>query len=494
MSRPIVTSWTFFETGTFEDQGSRSYRAKNFGDDIVSKIIRKTNAGRTISSGSLNGVVNDILELDSNSNTDIYIPNGWDTERLSFIVEILLDEGKSNERRQVLTGYTDKSDLSFKDSLDPETQLFINNSFILNSYEVSGRSGRRRKSRVLANDFIIRSANDLDGDSSRRRNRDRDVEVLLRSEDVFYKRDSRNMTQNSMGTIRDGRIQLTGELKLGRRADTNAADYLASILRIGIGAERKRQTDDYHFGDIDPDTAPMFQRYSVDEIASGYTRAGSLDEHGIIRDWLTDTDFANCGMIELRDFEDAVDIDCKPVVLRPGRTEGRKYTRHLRGDHEKWGGSRHKDIIPDMVKNTLTSLLSRHLVGEASVIITNQSQMGELLCHISNAVSIIKDFDVEPMLDTLEEIIAADLGMMISRNNLDDITVEVDYNMISGMIIYVDRHDGEGKVSYNAAIFSDGLQTNLRAGDENILDEIVNDTDDLINEIIEESEKHPNDY
>lgn len=489
MSRPIVTSWTFFETGTFEDQGSRNYRAKNFGDDVVDRIIRKTDAGRTISSSSLNGVVSDILELDSNSNTKLYIPNGWDTPRLAFIVEILLDEGKNNERRQVLTGYTDKSDLTLQDTMDPEMQLFINNSFILNSYDAPGRSGRRRRSRVLANDFIIRSSHDPER-SNGRRGRERDSEILLRSEDVFYKRDTRNMTRNARDTtVRDGRLQLTGELKLGRRADTNAADYLASILKIGVASERKRQTDDYHFGDIDPDTAPMFQRSSVDEIASGYTRAGSLDDHGIFRDWLTDTDFANCGMIELRDFEDAVNIDCKPVVLRPGRSESRRYRRTERGEHENWGGGRREDVVPDMVKNTLISLLLRHTIAEATIIITNQTQVGDLACHISNAVSLIKDFDVEPMLDTLEETIAMDLGMMISRNNLEDITVEVDYNMLSCMIISVDHHDGDGAVKYNAAIFADGLQTNLRAEDEDILDQIVNDTDDLIQEIIEESER-----
>jgi hypothetical protein len=489
MSRPIVTSWTFFETGTFENQGSRNYRAKNFGDDVVDRILSNTQGGARISSSALNGVVGDILELDQKANTNIYIPNGWDTERLAFICELLLDEGSSNERRQILTGYTDKADLTYNDTLDPETQLFINNSFILNSFEVGGRGGRRRKSRVMANDFIIRSAEDQTGDRRGRRGRDKDVEVLLRSEDVFYKRDTRAMTSNSRTDVRDGRLQLTGELKLGRRADTNASDYLASILKIGVASERKRQTDDYHFGDIDTDTAPMFQRSSVDEIASGYTRAGSLDDHGIFRDWLTDTDFANCGMIELRDFESAVKVECEASVLRPGRVESRKYQRHHRGDNAEWGGGNREDIVPDMVKNTLVSLLLRYTIAEARVIITNQTQLGEMTCHISNAKSLIQDFDVEPMLDDLELIIQNDLGMMVSRNNLEDITVDVDYNMLSSMLISVDHHDGHGEIRYNAAIFADGLQTNLRADDEDILDQIVNDTDDLISEIIENGER-----
>lgn len=490
MSKPSVTRWTFFETGTFEDQSSRNLRAKNFESSVVDRILSTTNGGRSISAASVSSVVSDIIELDGTANTDLYIPNGWDEPRLAFICEILLDEGRSNERRQVLTGYTDKSDLSFSGEMDPETQLYINNSFILNSYDTSGRNGRRRNSRVIANDFIIRSARDPDQTRGRRRRgNDDDVEVLLRSEDVFYKRDSASTVGNTRTKITDGRIQLTGELKLGRRADTNASDYLASILKVGMGAERQRRSDEYHFSEIDVDTAPSFQRSSVDEMASGYTRAGAADEHGIFRDWLTDTDFANCGMIELRDFEDAVLIDCEPEVLRAGRTESSRYARHRRGDFKNWGGSNREDVVPDIVKMSLTSLLLRYTIAEARILITNQTDLGELRCHISNAQSLIQGFDVDNIVESLEMVIENDLARVISRNNMDDITVEVDYNMLSSMIIEVDHHDGDEVQRYNAAIFADGIQTNLRADSENILDEIVNDTDDLISELLEESQR-----
>lgn len=489
MSKPIVTKWTFFETGTFEDQGSRSYRAKNFDDSVVDKILRTTDGGRTISASTISGVVSDILELDSNANTDIYIPNGWNEQRLAFILELLLDEGTENERRQVLTGYTDKSDLSHNNLLDPETQLFINNSFILNTFTLADHRGRRKSRRVMANDFIIRSAREDGGGSRRsRRGRDDEVEVLLRSEDIFYKRDSAGMSSNSGRNVRDGRIQLTGEVKLGRRADTNASDYLSSILRLGVGSEMRRRADDYHFAEIDTDAAPSFQRQSVDELASGYTRAGSLDDHGIFRDWLMDTDFANCGMIELRDLEDAVNMDCEPDVIIPGRTT-RKYERHHRGDFENWGGSGRQDIIPDIVKNTLTSLLLRYTISEAQILITNQTELGEVICNISGERSLVDGFDLEPMLDSLEDQIAFDLGKIITRNGHEEITVQVDFNMLSSMIIEVDHHDGAGPVKYNAAIFADGLQTNLRADTESILDDLVNDTDDLINEIVDNVNK-----
>lgn len=491
MSKPIVTRFTFFETGTFEMQDSRSYRAKNFTDGVVDKLLRATDSGRTISSTTVSSVVSDILELDQKANTDIYIPNGWDTKRLAFILELILDEGSENERRQVLTGYTDKSDLSHNDKLDPETQLYINNSFILNSYSVGGgRNGRIKRRRVMANDFIIRSARE-DGSSSRRSRRrddDDEVEILLRSEDVFYKRDSASMSTNSRRNVRDGRVQLTGEVKLGRRADANAADYLSSILRLGVGSEYRRRSDDYHFAQIDTDSAPSFQRQSVDELASGYTRAGSLDDHGIFRDWLMDTDFANCGMIELRDLEDVVDLECEVDLIIPGRTS-RKYERHYRGDHANWGGGERKDIIPDIVKNTLTSILLRYTICEAKILITNQTDLGEMVCNISGEESIIEGFDVSHMIDGLEDQIAFDLGKIISRDGREDITVNVDFNMLNCMIIEVDHHDGQEPIRYNAAIFADGLQTNLRADDMSVLDGIVNDTEDLINEIVDSVSK-----
>lgn len=483
MSKPIVTKWTMFETGTFEKQNSRSHRAKNFDGSVVDQILRATDDGRTISSSSVSSVVDSIIELDSNSNTDIFIPNGWDEKRFAFVIEILLDEGKSNERRQVLTGYTDKSDMSIQNSLDPETQMFINNSFILNSYDVSDGRGRKRRSNIMANEFIIRSSHE--GKSSRdRRGRTDEVETLLRSEDVFYKRDSGRLTSNSRRDVRDGRFQLTGDIKLARRTDANATDYLSSILRLGVGSELRRRADDYHYAEVDPDAAPDFSRQSVDEYAAGFTRSGGLDEHGIFRDWLVDTDFANCGMIELRDFEASVDCEVEIDLIVPGRTN-RRYERHHRGDHAEWGGSNREDIIPDVIKNSIASLLLRYTISEAFVTITTEDNFERMVCNVSNELSMVDGFDVSGMLQSLEDQIINDIGRTITRNFQEPITVTVDFNMLSSMIITVDHHDGDGPTSHNAAIFTDGLQTNLKADSETILDQIVGDTEDLINEIVD---------
>lgn len=490
MAKPVATSMIFFETDGFEDQNSRSYRSKNFGEDTVERLVRATDKGRNISSGSLSAVVSDIIELDANSNNRIHIPNGWGEKRLSFIIELLLNEGRSNESRQVLTGYTDKSDLSLSGEMDPEMQLFINNSFMITSNARPGRAGRGRQNRIIANDFIIRSAYDMD---DRRSRRDRPQEMLLRSEDIFYNRDSHNTLTNTRRKIRDGRSTLDGEVKFARRADGNVANYIESILRIGVTAENKRRTDDYHFGDIDEAMAPDFDermsdhsRSSVYETASGFTRSGDVDTHGVFKDWLLDTDFEGCGMIELASFESSVVLGCEPVVITPGRIEngGTRYHRHRRGDNEEWGGSHRHDVMPDIIKNSLVSIMLRYTVAEADIMITNDTDDGQLIAHVSNESSVVHGNDISGLLDTIETTIVCELGNIISRNGHDDITVTCNYNMLSGMLIEIDHHDGATPTRYNAAIFTDGLQTNMRTDDETVLDNISEDAVSLVDEIL----------
>lgn len=494
MAKPILTSMILFETGGFERQSSRGYRTKNFTDGDVDQLVRSTDHGRNISSGTLSRAVSKIIELDSTANTNIFIPNGWDEKRLSFIIELLLNEGKSNECRQVLTGYTDKSDLSFGGEMDPAMQLFINNSFILTSYAAPGRSGRGRRSRFLANDYIIRSAHDTD-DRSRRRERPR--EHLLRSEDIFYNRDCSETLSRTRSKVYDGRSLLDGELKLARRADDNITNYLESILRVGVTAQNRKRTDDYHFGEIGAD-APKFEdsvadhsRSSVYETASGFTRSGDVDTHGIFADWLLDTDFENSGMIELASFEDSVVLGCEPVIIEPGKVTrtGRSYSRSRVGDYEEWGGSHHDDILPDIIKSSITSLMLRYTLAEADILITNDTADGQLHCHVSNDLSIIQDFDTGSYLDTVETSIVSELGPILTRDHHDDITITINYNMLSGMVIEIDHLDGSTPVRYNAAIWADGIQTNMRTEDETRLETMSTDFEVIVDEIIDSADK-----
>lgn len=487
MSRAICTKFMFYETGGFEQQRSRSYKARNVDDNTIDKVLRVTNDGLNMNASALSSVVSEIIGLDANKSTELFIPNGWDETRMSFIIELLLDEGRSSEKRQILTGYTDKMDLSHNDSLDPETELYINNSFILASHVTTGRQGRSRRTRVIANDFIIRPS---DSPDSRRRNRT-DPEILLRSEDVFYNRDSKRLSRRyNNEDVVDSRFQLSGDLKFARRADSHASDYLTSILRLGVSAEHRRRADDYSNdpGNVDPDTAADFQRMSTDEMASGYTSAGRVDDQGIFQDFLLETDINNSGIISLEDFERLVDFDSEPVVIKAGtaRRDGRRYNRARAGDHAEWGiGSRNEDVLPDILKMSIPSLLLRFNISEAEVIITNQTLTGEIDVVVTNEIGTVEGLDTEPFIQPLEDAIKLDLAHILTRNNQDELTVTVDFSIITGMVIGINRHDGDGEISYNAAIWADGLQTCMRSSDRKILDEIVNDTDDIIEDILE---------
>lgn len=480
MSRPLVLKAVFFETGTYENQISRSYKSKSFSDNILDKLVRSTNRGRSINANNVSSVVDEILTIDANRPTQVLVPNGWDTKRLTFLISILMDEGKSTEFVQVLTGYTNYSDLSLDHTMDPDMELYFNNSFIVSSFVAPGPRGSRRRRRVMANDYIIRpSSGEFDS-------REASDEILIRSEDIFYSRDTANLPSVIGGRdVTDGRSRLDGDIPLARRAESSAATYLAQILRTGRNAERKRRMQDYTFQDINVDDAPEFSKESADELAGAACRAGTVEDHGIFADFMLDTEFANCGIITLGDLEAHCDFKGEIELIDTGSA---KYGRPRRGDYATWGGSRREDVLPDIIKNYVVAILLTHNISKANILISNFSKTGQMEVNITNEFGLIEELDVEDFVEAAEDAIVMEVGPIISRNGHESITVDISFDILTGMIIGIDHHDGQGEETWNAAIWSDGVQTNMRADASSILDEIANDASDVIDALLEDED------
>lgn len=484
-SRPLVLEAIFFETGTYEKQVARSYKAKSIGDSVLDELLELTDDGNAINSTSISPIVDSIITLDANRARKVSIPHGWDEPRLTFLICLLIDEGKANETYQILTGYTEYSDLSLDNKMDPDMKLYINNSIMINTFEVNEGGRKRRRSKVAANEILLRSSFDDDDDGD-------EVDVLLRAQDVFCRRDIASLPDAIGDTeITDLRPHLDGEIVFGRRSDTIASNYVSSILRAGVSAETMRRNTDYHFADIDTTVAADFDRIaeSPDELAAERLRAGYATNHGAINDFMAETDFLNSGVITLGDLESSCDFENNPVVMGAGRTTGSKqYRRSRAGDFDEWGGSRKEDVLPDLIKSYVSGVLFVYNINSCSLIMTNQTHDGNCKAIITNAKGIFERFGLRPNVQAAEDALVAEVFPILSNNDALDLTVRVDFRTMEGMIIEIDHHDGRGPVVRNAAIWSDQLSTNIRADDDRILDEIANDTSDIIDEILSKNQ------
>lgn len=83
---------------------------------------------KTTVANTLANVVN--LEAIPHNRAPVFIPNGWQTPRLRFILETE-DEINGQIRVSIISGYTEYMDLSLSDHIDPNMKFYINNISVM---------------------------------------------------------------------------------------------------------------------------------------------------------------------------------------------------------------------------------------------------------------------------------------------------------------------------------------------------------------------------
>jgi hypothetical protein len=146
----------FHPAGTFNDQYNRGYTSGLRDRDVIDEFMNATDDGNRITAANISSIASDIITLtsDVDQKSPIYIPGGWGEQRRAFVMVVETDHYGDERKFQVITGFTDRVDVSHGGHVAPDLELFINN--ITEYREVD--SGRRRDHFISDNSFILRGS------------------------------------------------------------------------------------------------------------------------------------------------------------------------------------------------------------------------------------------------------------------------------------------------------------------------------------------------
>lgn len=127
-------------TGTYSSQYLRPYHIPTEGraldmisnkvHDIVNRVndVTAHNPLQQVDSRLLSGLASHLIQPLATPERKIVIPNGWDTPRLRFIMQVELDHGSRNlgTTTYFFQGYTEHGDLSYTNEIDDRMLFFIN--------------------------------------------------------------------------------------------------------------------------------------------------------------------------------------------------------------------------------------------------------------------------------------------------------------------------------------------------------------------------------
>lgn len=455
----------FTETGTFNPMHFRPYET-DMNDRSMSGIVEATAHGTRVDPASLAGVAGMFMRPSTEAGQIIQVPNGWNTPRMRFVMQLEYPAFAGGRVIQYVSGFTNKSDLSFSRQLDPNMLLYFNNSLLLQEINEQTPMGPRATMRVVSADQILGVEalgvpSHIAGSASGLR--------TLRPEDMFSVLSTAQFAGGPAMDLRPTFLP-TEPLKKSSRKNNQIANYLArSIERSAVTASEADW--DASSSDIASRTSAKLAEASMvhDNFISWIKARGVMTSGGAVP-WG-----------ELMAHAPEADHVAKVTMT----TGPQMHALQSAGSSEYWNGGTHETIFASILSQSVPGIMMDSLVGKFAFRATNRiaDQFGRAVGHGPQSAAhqvFITDGR------TLNGDNLANVGHNLINKLVYEILPEVS---MSGMIDYdvTARFDifgnsmlsisvgGQPNVDYTVPSFCDSLFTPIVTANPNGVNQLASD-------------------
>jgi hypothetical protein len=163
----------------------------------------------------------------------IIIPEGWNTRRFQFMLEIEYNYATGGKITEVIMGYTSHRGISLQGTKDPNMEFFVNS--VMQTRETVQRTpmGGNEVYRSVIDTSHVLADNNWSGLYSPAK------DVRMRPEDVYATMSRGHLPD--LGSTVDMRTALTGVAVKSRRSNGLASSYMAGILENLYNAQKTDQ-------------------------------------------------------------------------------------------------------------------------------------------------------------------------------------------------------------------------------------------------------------
>ena len=448
------------EVGGLEDQSRRVFewqRSGNFVNDIVD-VVERTN-GR-LSIDSFVGVASEALTI-STDVEDVYVPgigNDWDERRFRFFLEMEIEPMTRYNRkrtRALIQGYTDHSELSHGDKVDPRMKMYINNITTVQDFDNGSRGTITR---------VVDVSQTLLGDMSR------GEDFLLRPSDVFARIENKEdaiADELELDSTVDTRSTFHAGTQLNDRRSNSTSTYLHKLVSSDLDAAANIDTRDTGIINDTRDTlAYETSGGNIQTVRSNKFLRALADNN---RNFKFSNYFTYQDLAEFGDGMRGLDRDTD-IVLPDGFGEF---------ESERWDGATAEVKAAAQVCHLIPIIMIDCFMDTVSFTVDNSDCRGdhsELI--IEDMTSMLGvNFQDRRHIRAFETRIKREVFAQISNNGHMCVDLEVDSEMC-GMTIINISIDGDPAIRYTFPSFADGLLSPVVTND-------IDNADDMADGYIE---------
>lgn len=454
------------ETGTYNSQFRRPFESHLTGD-VQNQIEQQCRGSGHITAQALTGLAGGFIKPCASPESPIMIPNGWNSRRYRFFMEVESVGHMGTVLIQYVTGYTDKADASFNNNIDPRTMFYINNVTITRVQRRSTPIGMQNTQVVIDSSHLLHNphyggvydsaANHL---------------YTMRPQDVFD-----NMTVTDL------------QGAIGRQGDIGSFDMhdMRTILNAnGIKATRKHAS------------APMFVAGILDSYratknadvagishlelctqAAGHVESARIMEDPFVKMLSSSKGVGGMFMYsELLRIDPTIDSRKIFAPLAPAQ----RATLHEAGQTSHWSGSDYETQFATILSQSVPGYMLDYGIQDVTFSSTNEGAMG-IVTLFENYNSLMQGVNLTESLDGFKAMLNSVLFRDLSYNNQVSYMVRMRCSLTGDIRIEL-RINGGPVTPFTTPCFADHLITPMVTGDKNKFDVLTKDLSLVVDQIV----------
>lgn len=474
-----VVRFELFESGKYQPMYSRPYQFES-NQHHINRIVDETQHGVDLNPIRIAGLVSDMVKPTSYASNALDIANGWHEKRILFVLEIECKVAAfGTVRTAVLTGYADRSDVSFSGFIDPQLVLYINSVANFNNLQEPTMYGLVTR-KVLINNSQFMASNLTrnyqpilnDYNNPGRAYYSPDGKLQMMRPEVIVGGIAAHELHNISSSVFDTRTHINkGAPILSKRINNTSPHYISSML-TSIRDQQDIQAQAPH-----PDAG--FNMYNQ---ASAAVAEPSIYSDPVLTLIAQRTSLEQTGWIKLAELENIF-----PDIKDPGKANFHVGTNvsafnpnQAYVDYEgseRWDINSYEVQVASQVITGIPALMTECLMSRVSFFLSNDVAAGfvlsgEPIIQVTDANMLIDGIDPVEFIRIFISRVKNELMVALTRMNNLVVTVSGVIELAKDINLTVSVNNGT-PTPFVAPTFCDTVYSPMLTNNASIVDNMI---------------------
>lgn len=462
------------KSGTYAPQFRRPYETHANGHTVgllQERVQSVAGNPEALKGGLFAGVAGEFLKPQAQAESAIMIPNGWQTERFYFFMEVrIFHGGLGGYTTEFIQGYTDQADLSYTGNFDPQTVFFINSITRMKTRIEHTAMGARQV--AVVNDAFHVLTNNQYGGIDQLRNPTEQNQCTMRPGDIQHMAAANHL--NLTGAV-DLSVMNTTQPKASRRTNGLANEYTSVLLN----SQALALSGDM-YGDGGPGIHSEASRMAIEKpvTTDAFVKAISQMNQTAVTDHFTFNDLLRMDP----ELGNSADQRLMMVASGPAQLQSAGLGTYQAGHSEHWQGTDIQTQAATIITNGITGLMIEAGMSTIDFFVTNLTFGGQVEWKIVDAKGLGGQ-DITPSLPYFQARVYHDLIEPLTYHGQIGFTIRVRSQITYATMVTL-QLDALPEVTFVSPTFADALASPVVTASHDRLSAVASDFTSLMDHVI----------